>query len=216
MQKLQFLIIANKECGMDKRSWLLKAFKTIGLALILGANLTACGAGSQKWTEEVQLSDGKIIVVERELIREGGGDEWANNRSLSKPKEYRIQFADPNDSKKMVSWHSTKLSPQTWPEIPLILDLISGQLVIFSTVAKAGGCQMYNHYLYQNGVWLEEKLLPTFEQRATNLFVTGNGNELKRFVDLKTKQAITKEHGGVYPYASYDQVGPIHPNCKGL
>lgn len=65
----------------------LKVLKITTLALILGMCLTACGAGSEKWKEEVQLSDGKVIVVERELITEGGGDEWANNRSLSKPKE---------------------------------------------------------------------------------------------------------------------------------
>ena len=201
---------------MNKEFWLLKTFKTIGLALILGASLTACGAGSEKWKEEVQLSDGKVIVVERELIREGGGDEWANNSSLSKPKEYRIQFTYPNDSKKMIEWHSIKKSPQTWPEMPLVLDVLQGKLVVFSTVYKAGGvCQIYSKYAYQNGVWVEEKLSPTFEQRTTNLFVTGNGDAIKSFVDLKTKQAIINEHGGVYPYASYDQVGPKNPNCRG-
>lgn len=177
--------------------------------------MTGCG-GNEKWKEEVQLSNGRIIVVERELIREGGGDEWANNRSLSKPKEYRIQFADPTDSNKLIKWHSTKMDISIRPEKPLILDIISGQFVVFSTIPKPGGCQMYNKYLYQNGIWVEEKLPPTFEQLPTNLFVTGNGDALKRFVDLKTKQAIIKEHGGFYPYASYDQVGPTHPNCRGL
>ena len=201
---------------MKTHNTLFKQIAKLGLLLMVGLSMTACGASSEKWKEEVQLSDGKVIVVERELIREGGGDEWANNRSLSKPKEYRIQFSDSNDSKKMIEWHSTKKSPATWPEIPLILDVISGQFVVFSSLAKAGGCQVYNKYLYQNGTWVEEKLPPNFERRTTNLFVTGNGDALKRFVDVKTKQAIIKEHGGVYPYASYDYVGPTHPNCKGL
>ena len=45
---------------------------------------------SKSWKEEVKLNDGRVIVVKRELIREGGGGEWASNRSLSKPKEYEV------------------------------------------------------------------------------------------------------------------------------
>jgi hypothetical protein len=37
--------------------------------------MSVCSSGSEKWKEEVQLSDGRIIVVERETIRERGGDE---------------------------------------------------------------------------------------------------------------------------------------------
>ena len=35
--------------------------------------MTACGAGSIKWKEEVQLSNGKVIVVEREAMYVSGG-----------------------------------------------------------------------------------------------------------------------------------------------
>jgi hypothetical protein len=192
----------------------LKTVKTIALALTLGVSLAGCGG--YHWKEEVQLSDGKVIIVERELITEGGGDEWAANSSLSKPKEYRIQFADPNDSKKMIEWHSIKKDISTWPEIPLILDMLQGKLVVFSAIFTPGGCLMYNKYLYKNGVWMEEKLPPTFEQRATNLFVFGSNKGFKKYIDVKTKLAIINEHGGYYPYARYDQVGPTHPNCKGL
>lgn len=191
----------------------LKVVKTI--ALVLGVSLTACGAGSDKWKEEVQLSDGKVIVVERELVMEGGGDEWSANRNLSKPKEYRIQFADPSGSGKMIKWHSIKKSPQTWPEIPLILDVTSGQLTVFSSVAKSGGCLMYNKYLYQNGAWVEEKLPPTFEQRATNLFIFRD-EDFKKLIDVKTKLAIISKHYAADRSDRYDQVGPTHPNCKGF
>ena len=75
---------------MNKGHSLLRAFTTIDLILTLGVGLSACGAGSQKWKEEVQLSDGRIIVVEREMVNERGGDEWASNWGGSKSKEYRI------------------------------------------------------------------------------------------------------------------------------
>lgn len=200
---------------MSNGHWLFKTFKTISLVLILGASLTACGAGSEKWKEEVQLSDGKIIIVERELVLESGGDEWASNRSGSKPKEYRIQFADPNGSGKMIEWHSTKKDISTWPEIPLILYMLQGKLVVFSAIFTPSGCLMYNKYSHQNGVWVEEKLSPTFEQRATNLFVFGD-KDFKKFIDVKTKIAIVSKHYSADRSDRYDQVGPTHPNCKGV
>jgi hypothetical protein len=199
---------------MSKGNWLLKAFKTIGLGLVLGISVTACGAGSEKWKEEVKLSDGRVIVIERELILESGGDEWAANRNGSKPKEYRIQFADPNDATKKIEWHSTKKSPQTWPEIPLVLDWINGEWLVFSSVAKVGGCLVYNKYLYEGGAWVEEKLPPTFEKRASNLLVVRQ-KTIEDFVDLKTKQRIISTHFSADRSDRYDHVGPTHPNCKG-
>lgn len=49
---------------MSRENKLLKAFKVIGLALILGASLTACSK-TMSWKEEVQLSDGQIVIAER-------------------------------------------------------------------------------------------------------------------------------------------------------
>lgn len=195
---------------MSNGHGLLKAFKTIGFALILGLNLTACGAGSEKWKEEVQLSDGKVIVVERELVLESGGDEWAANRRGVKPKERFIRFTDTNGSGKLVEWRSIKNSPQTWPEIPLIFDRLNAEWTVFSAVAKAGGCLMYNKYTYQNGVWIEEKLPPTFEKRLTNLYIFQN--EGLSYIDLNKK----RENIIDYRNTRYIEVGPMHPNCKGL
>ena len=198
--------------NIEKHYKLIMIVGTIGLWTLF---FRACTPQDKEWKEEVQLSNGKVIVVERELVMEAGGDEWASNRSGSKPKEYLIQFADPNNAKKIIEWHSIKKDIATYPELPLILDIVSGQLEVFSSIANAGGCQMYNKYRHQNGAWVEEKLPPTFPQRATNLFVMSR-KEFKSFIDLETKQAIIDKHGGYYPYASYDQVGPVHPNCRGL
>lgn len=195
---------------MNKLNKPLNAIKVIALALVLGVSLTACGAGREKWKEEVQLSNGKVIVVERELVLERGGDEWASNRKGVKPKERYIRFTDTNSSGKLVVWRSLKSSPQRRPEIPLVLDSSNGEWVVFSAVAKAGGCLMYNKYLYQNGTWTEEKLPPTFEQRATNLYIFQN--EGLSHIDLNKKRENIddiRNHRLV-------QVGPSHPNCKGL
>ena len=201
---------------MNNVHWLLKAFKTIGFVLILGASLTACGAGSEKWKEEVQLSDGKVIVIERELLMANGGDELAvDNRSNFSPKEYHIQLSDPNDPSKTIKWHSIKKDTSTFPESPLILDILSGQVTIYTSLAVGAGCQMYSKYLYKDGAWIEEKLPPAFEQRVTNLFVY-RGKDVQRFVDLKTKQEIVSKHYSADRSDRFDLVGPEHPNCKGV
>jgi len=69
----------------------MKHITKLGFLFMLGVTMNACSS-SENWKEEVQLSDGRIIVVERERLGESGGDEWASNRSGSKPKEYRIRF----------------------------------------------------------------------------------------------------------------------------
>lgn len=68
----------------------LNKIKKLGLILMVGISVSACGLGTEKWKEELQLSDGRVIVIERETLRESGGDEWASNPSGTKPNEYFI------------------------------------------------------------------------------------------------------------------------------
>lgn len=194
---------------MNNGHWLLRVFKTIGLALLLGTSMTACGVGSEKWKEEVQLSDGRVIVVERELIRERGGDEWASNRSGTKPKEYRIRFAPPDGSGKPIDWHSTKKSPQTWPEIPLVFDLDSGQPTVFSLVAISNGCEVYAKYVYKNGVWTEEPLSEQFEQHTTNLLF-GSKKDMPPLVNIDDKK---KRNGAIGYRKALKKIGPNRKVC---
>ncbi|MHB8149273.1 MAG: hypothetical protein ACYDIB_03850 [Desulfobulbia bacterium] len=189
---------------------------TVGLLvaiLIMGTSMNAFGflgfGGSEKWKEEVQLSDGRVIVVERETLREGGGGEWASNRSGTKPKEHRIRFAHPDGSGKMIEWRSAKKSPATWPEVPLILDLESGQLLVFASVGTRARCEKYSKYIYRNGAWSEEALPETFEKRTTNLYL-GLGVDMPKFVDLNTKH---KENKSKSYSRSLRQVGPTREVC---
>lgn len=174
--------------------------------LIIGLCVSAC---SENWKEEVQLHDGRIFVVERELISEGGGDEWASNRSGSKPKEYVIRFVNPDESGEKIEWRSTKKDIQTWPEVPLILDAESGNPVVFSLVAISNGCSVYSKYIHRNGAWIEEQLPEQFAQRATNLLF-GSHKEMPTFVNLKDKR-IRNDYVGVRK--KYLQVGPNHKVC---
>ena len=194
---------------MSTSNGILERITKIGLILIMGASMSACGSGTQKWKEEVQLGDGRVIVVERELVLVAGGGELATNRSGTKPKEYRISLGYPVGSGQMIEWHSTKISPQTWPEIPLILDVESGQPMVFAIVAISAGCEVYSKYVYTNGAWIEEVLSEQFEKRTTNLLLKV-GVDMPTFVDLKTKLVANDAVG--YSKA-VKQVGPTRKVC---
>lgn len=197
---------------MNNGHWLWKA---IGLILTLGISMNAQAGffglfgGSEKWKEEVRLSDGRVIVIDRELISEAGGDEWASNRSGSKPKEYRIRLADPNGAKRPIEWRSTKISPQTWPEIPLIFDIESGKPVVFSIVAISNGCSIYSKYIYDNGSWIDDQLPEQFTKRTTNLLF-GSHKDMPAFVSFEEKR-IRNNYIGVRN--KYLMAGPNHKVC---
>lgn len=176
--------------------------------------MSACAIGPIKWKEEVQLSDGRIIIVEREAIYVGGGDEWASNRSLGKIDEYRIRFVSPDGSGQTVEWRSTKKDSQTYPELPLVFDLSAGQPTIFtfmdtSTVAKISGCAVYLKYIYRNGAWVEEKLPEQFRQQATNLLF-GSKGDLPKLLTLAEKN---KRNSGDGYAPAFRQVGPNPQVC---
>ena len=200
---------------MSNGHGLLKLFNTIGLILILGISMNVEAGffglfgGSEKWKEEVRLSDGRVIVVERELISEAGGDEWASNRSGSKPKEYRIRFSHPDRAQEKIEWRSTKISPQTWPEIPLVFDIESGKPDVFSIVAISAGCEIYSKYNLQNGVWIEEVLPEQFVQRTTNLLF-GSHKDMPTFVNLEDKRTRNNYIG---VRKALMRVGPNHKVC---
>jgi hypothetical protein len=194
---------------MSNEVWILKAFITIGLALILGASLTACGAGKTSWKEEVQLNDGKFIVVERDAIYVSGGAEWASNSSGSKINEYRIRFEYPAGSGKLLEWSSIKKSPRTYPEIPLIFDILSGQPTVFSLVAISNACEVYSKYIYKNGAWVEERLPEQFEQHLTNLLFASKKNlpELLKLVEKNKRNDDIGHRKALY------QAGPNLKVC---
>lgn len=78
-----------------------KVFKAIALALILAVSLTACGAGSETWREDVLLHDGSKIIVERSVSRSG-------HHEIGQPppiKEQSLSFMLPS-SNKLITWKS--------------------------------------------------------------------------------------------------------------
>ena len=183
----------------------------LGISLIiLGAGMSACtGSSAIKWKEEVPLSDGRIIVVEREAIYVGGGDEWASNRGGSKIDGYRIRYTGPDGSGKVVEWRSTKKDFQSYPEVPLVFDLPAGQPTVFSLVAISSGCEVYSKYVYQNGSWIEEPLPEQFKQLTTNLLFASK-RSLPKLLTLAEKSQRNAEPGH---RQALKQIGPTRKVC---
>jgi hypothetical protein len=194
---------------MRKQNCLLKTLSTFGLIVAVVAGVSACRAGSEKWKEEVQLSDGRVIVIDRETIHERGGDEWVHNRSGTKPKERHVKFAALDGSGKAIEWRSTKISPGTWPEKPLLLDVEAGQPMVLASVYVSQACEIYLKYIYRNGMWAEEVLPDKFEPRTTNLLIR-DGREMPNFVSLKEKEA---RNSSLRYSLALRQVGPARKVC---
>lgn len=192
-----------------KRGATMKNWMVMISLMILGGGLSGCTGSSTKWKEEVQLSDGRVIVVEREAIYVGGGDEWAFNRGGSKIDGYRIRYTSPDGSGRVVEWRSTKKSPQTYPEVPLIFDLPVGQPTVFSLVAISSGCEVYSKYVYQNGTWVEESLPEQFGQLPTSLLF-GSKRDLPRLLNLTEKNG---RNSATHYRQAVKQIGPNRKVC---
>jgi len=178
--------------------------------ILIIAFLTGC-SGGVSWKEDVQTSNNQIITIERELVFEGGGDEWASNRSGTKPKEYRIRLSLPGSAESQNVWKSTKLSPMTWPEIPLLVDFEDGQPVIFALVAISPGCEVYSKYLFSNGLWHEVPLQEAFQEMPSNLLF-GTLKALPERVSIEEKKK--RNSGSGYRKSLY-RIGPTKKVCGG-
>lgn len=181
------------------KHWLLG----ISLMIFVGG-MSACAKGPITWSEEVQLSDGRIILIEREAIYVGGGDEWASNRSGRKIHEYRIRFTGPDGPGITMEWRSTKKSPQTYPEIPLVFDLPDGRPTVFTLVAISSADWIYSKYVYLNGEWAEEPLPVQFGQQTTNLLFASK-KDLPKVLTLAEKNQRNSEPGH---RQAFHQIGP--------
>lgn len=178
----------------------------LGISLmVLGVGISSCtGTSDISWKEEVQLIDGSIIVVKREAIYVGGGDEWASNRGGGKIDKYRISYTSPDGSGNVIEWRSTKKSPQTYPELPLVFDLPAGRPTVFTLVAISSSDCVYSKYVYRQGAWVEEPLPEQFGQQATNLLFASK-RDLPKLLTLAEKN---RRNSAQHYRQAFKQIGP--------
>jgi hypothetical protein len=161
---------------------LLKLFKIIGLALILGVSLTACGKSS--WKEEVLLHDGSKIIVERSVDR-GGRHEIGQQPPI---KEQSLSFTLPSTNDK-VTWEDNFTEDTGGANfLPMMLEISTDQAYL---VVYPMGCLSYNKwgrpnppyvvFKYAGKVWkrITLKELP-IELKTPNLIFSSPDNEAKK------------------------------------
>ena len=182
-----------------------RTLATFALMLLAWMFISRCFPGTEKWREEVELSDGRIIEIERVLLRQGGGDEIIYNWSGSRPKEHRLKFTHPNNPQTIIEWRGGKIDVWKSPEIPLILDIESGNPVIYTRVGVGDGSKiMYSKYVFQQGSWQGIELPDTFAEMNSNLFFATQSG-MSSYISLRTKRT---EYKSIYSPKTLKKVGP--------
>ena len=194
----------NRNCGWVS-VWLRGVAVAVSLLAISGCSRTV------SWTEEVQLSNGQVIVVERETEHSPGGPELAIGTGW-RPKQYRIRIEYPPQSGQTIEWRSEKLSPAKYPEFPLYLDYDEGVggLFVVSIKSISDSCDVYLKYVTRDLHWVEETLPAEFESFATNLYIPAAGLDIPRKVTLKIKWGDNSD----FRYRKrLKQIGPKQKVC---
>jgi hypothetical protein len=167
-------------------------------------SLTGC-TKNVRWQEEVQLSTGEVIVIDREVKHAGGGAAWPQGQG-SIPKEHIIRFRAPAHGDRLIEWHSTRLDKSTYAELPLALDVDADKTwMIFTRLPLGGACSQYLKYAFKNGVWVEVRLPEKIGVHRTNLFLAASSNDISGLIGIAEKTRVNANPG--YPRA-LRQVGP--------
>lgn len=113
--------------------------------------MNACAmGGSASWREEVQLHDGRKIVVERSQTR-GGRHEIGQEIPVA---EHIMSFKHPVTGK-TVTWRSEYgIEVEKWSLLPLALDVVNGTPYMVTTPA---GCIAYNKWQRPNPPYVVQK-----------------------------------------------------------
>lgn len=183
-----------------------------------------------KWQEEVKLSTGEVIAVERETRFKGGGDPFQGVADLM-----TIRFRYPPNAKDMIEWRTVRYGDRSysspgmafardvgpgkggpcitgyWPEYPLLLDVDQETKELVLITRNAGtseGCDEYFRYRYENGVWRDDMLPEVFEKRPHNLFLDAEKITTPSFVNLELNSK-----SGQRKNIRFRQIGPDRCLC---
>ena len=178
-------------------------------ALLICLALAGCDS-TVKWREEVKLSTGEIITIDREVKHRGGGAALPQGQGTI-PREHLIRFRYPAQTGPLIEWRSTKLSPATYAELPLVLDLGADKAwFIFTRHLPNEGCIQYMKYQSKNGAWTEPPLAEDIDTHPTNLFLAADSNEIEGLISIAEKAQENASMG--YP-KHLRKVGPKKKLC---
>lgn len=159
-----------------------------------------------KWSEEVKLSTGETITIDRDVRHKGGGAAWPQGQG-SIPMEHLIRFQYPPKTGPLIEWRSTKVGyVGTYAELPLVMDISPDKTwFIFTENASVPACDRYIRYQFRNGSWVETPLPEKISPLIPNLYLAAGGNDIEDHVTLAEKAKESSARG--YPHY-IRQVGP--------
>lgn len=118
---------------------MMKQIVKLGLLLMMGVSMSACGSGTETWKEEVLLHDGSKIIVKRSQTF-GGRHEFGQSPPI---KEHSVTFT-PAGSNKPITWKSEFSKDIGHANFGLLaLDIVNGVAYV---VARPTGCLSYNKW----------------------------------------------------------------------
>lgn len=188
------------------------------LRLAAFSMLSVAASGCSKtvsWTEEVQLSNGKTMAIERETRHRPGGGEVALNSGW-RPELYIIRFKYdyPPRNGLEIEWRTTKWDGDrvTDPEIPLVMDVDQdNRLFIITYHGLKGFCFDYIRYVYRDGGWYEDQMPPEFEPISANLYLAAASLDIPARVHQKDKESVLND----FTYSKrFKIIGPKRKDCK--
>jgi hypothetical protein len=171
-----------------------------------------------KWQEEVKLSTGEVIVVEREThFKPSGGEPFRGSGWAADTMTIRFRY--PPDAKEVIEWwtvrHDAEL--QFSPEYPLVLDVdpkSKALYVITRAGGTTGGCNEYWRYRYENGMWRDAMLPEIFEPRPSNLLLGSDEINTPSQITLDFKRKFEADYHRWTRYNSrFRQIGPDRCLC---
>jgi hypothetical protein len=212
----------------------------LAFLLVVIAFPVACAAADQtkivEWQEEVKLSTGEVIVVERETRFKGGGDPFRGVADLM-----TIRFRYPPNAKDVIEWRTVRYGDRSysspgmsfardvgpgkggphitgyWPEYPLLLDVEQDtkQLVLITNNSGTSeGCNEYFRYRYENGVWRDDILPETFKTWSPNLLLGADKISTPTPITLDFKRKFEADnHRWTRNPHRFRQIGPDRCLC---
>ena len=196
-------------CSMNINNAILKRIAKLGLLLMLGVSMSAGAAlfGHTKgWKEEVQLHDGRVLLIERSFNLGGYPTLDARERRLL---DETITFTLPESDQKVVwktDFDNTVPEPNSLG--PLLLDIVSGVPYLATSPA---GCIAYNKwgrpnppyilFKYVNDAWRQIPLkeFPAVLVQA-NLMNMPASSQLKPYYNVAAVKAKLAD-GNISAYA---------------
>lgn len=173
--------------------------------------LSSCSKTTE-WQEEVMLSNGTTIQIERKTLLNPGGAEIATGSGYS-PSKYIIKMEYPFGSNHYIEWASHTMPATLHPEFPLVLDVQSGdERPYMITIGWASdSCYEYMKYEYIGDQWKQQKLPEAFHVMETNLYLGSARSSISKHIGLAQKRELLAK--GRYS-SVYKTVGPKRTGCS--